>query len=105
MGRGLNPSSRPASRNRDRGEIAKGLLQWHVPGLVASASLASVSPGLGCRNTALPIALQIADRFHLVYNLGNALKELLHSRRWHSAGTAREGPDASPERQLTLGKR
>jgi transposase/predicted transcriptional regulator len=55
-------------------------------------------------HTALPNALQVTDRFHLVYNVGDALKELLHSRRWHSTGTAREGADGSPERQPTPGR-
>ena len=32
--------------------------------------------------TALPQAQQVADRFHLVQNVGLALKDLLHSRRW-----------------------
>jgi transposase len=31
---------------------------------------------------AVPEALQVADRFHLVRNVGDALKALLHSRRW-----------------------
>lgn len=32
--------------------------------------------------TAAPHALQVADRFHLVRNVGDALKGLLRSRRW-----------------------
>jgi len=32
--------------------------------------------------TAAPNALQVADRFHLVHNVGDALKELFRSRRW-----------------------
>jgi DNA-binding NarL/FixJ family response regulator len=31
---------------------------------------------------AVPAAFQVADRFHLVRNVGDALKALLHSRRW-----------------------
>jgi Transposase/zinc-finger of transposase IS204/IS1001/IS1096/IS1165 len=30
-----------------------------------------------------PDALQVADRFHLVRNVGDALKALLHSRQWY----------------------
>jgi transposase len=31
---------------------------------------------------AIPDAVQVADRFHLVRNVGDALRVLLHSRRW-----------------------
>jgi transposase len=31
-----------------------------------------------------PAAVQVADRFHLVHNVGDALKELLRSRRWEA---------------------
>jgi transposase len=37
---------------------------------------------------AAPNALQVADRFHLVRNVGNALKALLHSRWWHQPSAA-----------------
>jgi transposase len=37
---------------------------------------------------AVPGALQVADRFHLVHNIGDALKVLVHSRRWHQPTTA-----------------
>jgi len=37
---------------------------------------------------AAPHALQVADRFHLLRNVGDALKALLHSRRWHQPPTA-----------------
>jgi transposase len=42
---------------------------------------------------AVPDALQVADRFHLVRNVGDALKTLLHSRRWRPPTPAapREG--------------
>jgi hypothetical protein len=42
----------------------------------------------------VPDALQVADRFHLVQNVGNTLKTLLHSRRWRQPTTAAP-PDAS----------
>ena len=32
--------------------------------------------------TAVPQAQQVADRFHLIQNVSQALKDLLHSRRW-----------------------
>jgi len=37
---------------------------------------------------ASPDALQVADRFHLVHNVGEALKALLHSCRWHQPAAA-----------------
>jgi transposase len=37
---------------------------------------------------AVPEALQVADRFHLVRNVGDALKALFHSRRWQQPITA-----------------
>jgi transposase len=36
---------------------------------------------------AAPDAIQVADRFHLARNVSDALKTLLHSRRWHQPGT------------------
>ncbi|MDP3063669.1 MAG: ISL3 family transposase [Chloroflexota bacterium] len=36
--------------------------------------------------TAAPNALQVADRFHLVRNVGDALKEMVRSRRWKMPG-------------------
>ncbi len=45
---------------------------------------------------AIPDALQVADRFHLVHNVGDALKELLHSHRWQ-----RPTAPTTPEKQLT----
>jgi hypothetical protein len=36
---------------------------------------------------AAPDGLQVADRFHLARNVSEALKTLLHSRRWHQPGT------------------
>lgn len=47
--------------------------------------------------TATPQALQVADRFHLVRNVGDALKELVRSRRWNrprSAGEVASPPQA-----------
>ena len=53
---------------------------------------------------ALPQALQVSDRFHLVYNVGKALKELFHSRRWQIP--ERSGPEAAKakERKSTPAK-
>ena len=48
--------------------------------------------------TALPQAQQVADRFHLVQNVGLALKDLLHSRRWQlleSSGEVVSAPSGS----------
>jgi transposase len=44
---------------------------------------------------AAPHALQVADRFHLVRNVGDALKTLLHSRRWQPSSAAALPPPAS----------
>jgi hypothetical protein len=37
---------------------------------------------------AAPHALQVADRFYLLRNVGDALKALLHSRRWQEPSSA-----------------
>jgi hypothetical protein len=37
----------------------------------------------------------VADRFHLVRNVGDALKTLLHSRRWQPSSAAALPPPAS----------
>jgi transposase len=39
-----------------------------------------------------PEIIQVADRFHLVCNVGDALKQLLHSQRWEWPQTAVEPP-------------
>lgn len=47
-------------------------------------------------HTALPEAQQVADRFHLVHNVGNALKDFLHSQRWNIT-EAPAGPAGAPK--------
>jgi transposase len=65
------------------GRTAKPLIQWlqghpAVTILVRDRADAYALAG----RQAAPDALQVADRFHLVRNVSDALKALLHSRRW-----------------------
>lgn len=53
---------------------------------------------------ALPQAQQVSDRFHLVYNVGKALKELLHSRRWQIPEYLGQDSVAVGERRATPSK-
>ncbi len=51
-------------------------------------------------NTALPHAIQVADRFHLVRNVMDALKEVVDSRRWtlpQPAAMAEHHPSSDPQ--------
>jgi transposase len=50
---------------------------------------------------AAPDALQVADRFHLLRNVSEALKALLHSRRWHPPATGPQ-PELSPHASTTI---
>lgn len=65
------------------GRTAEPLIQWlqahpTVTILVRDRAEAYALAG----RQAVPDALQVADRFHLVRNVGDALKALLHSHRW-----------------------
>ncbi|MFQ6031033.1 MAG: ISL3 family transposase, partial [Dehalococcoidia bacterium] len=53
---------------------------------------------------ALPQALQVSDRFHLVYNVRKAFKELFHSRRWQVPDHVRQDAVAVKERRATPAK-
>ena len=55
--------------------------------------------------TALPQAQQVADRFHLVQNVGLALKDLLHSRRCQQPESSGEAVSASSESRAIRSKR
>jgi transposase len=65
------------------GKQAEPLEQWlgDHPGVGILARDRSGAYAMAGRIGA-PAALQVADRFHLVHNVGDALKELLRSRRW-----------------------
>ena len=62
--------------------------------------------------TGAPAARQVADRFHLVHNVGEALKKLLRSHRWivpePETGATRGPPDSTltkePSPQVNLPK-
>jgi transposase len=66
------------------GREAEPLAHWlqDHPGVSVLARDRSDAYALAGR-TGAPQALQIADRFHLVKNVGDALKELVRSHRWH----------------------
>ena len=65
------------------GKQAEPLTQWlrDHPGVVVLARDRAEAYALAARIGA-PYALQVADRFHLVHNLGDALKALFRSRPW-----------------------
>jgi transposase len=46
---------------------------------------------------AAPDALQVADRFHLVQNVTDAMKELLRSRRWTEPPSPQEPKEEQPQ--------
>jgi transposase len=71
------------------GRTAEPLIKWlqaHPSIIILVRDRADAYALAGRR--AAPDALQVADRFHLVRNVGHALKALLHSRRWHQPITA-----------------
>lgn len=65
------------------GKQAEPLTQWLLdhPGVEILARDRAEAYALAGR-TGAPTALQVADRFHLVHNVGDALKELFRSRQW-----------------------
>ncbi|MDA1129274.1 MAG: transposase [Chloroflexi bacterium] len=56
-------------------------------------------------HTALPEAQQVADRFHLVHNVGSALKEFLHSERWNIPEALGDTPGATKRAKPTRAMR
>jgi DNA-binding NarL/FixJ family response regulator len=66
------------------GREAEPLTQWLQahPGVSVLARDRSDAYALAGRTGALQ-AIQVADRFHLVKNVGDALRELVRSRRWN----------------------
>jgi hypothetical protein len=82
-----------------QGRPAEALMKWlqahaSVAVLVHDRAAAYARAG----RLAAPDVLQVADRFHLVRNVSEALKALLHSRRWPppAPGSQRESsPQAS----------
>jgi transposase len=65
------------------GKQAEPLTQWlrELPGVEILARDRAEAYALAGR-TGAPTARQVADRFHLVHNVGDALKELFRSRQW-----------------------
>jgi transposase len=76
------------------GRTAEPLMQWlqAPPSVTIFAHDRAEAYALAGRQ-AVPEALQVADRFHLVRTVGDALKTLLHSRRWRppTPASPREG--------------
>jgi transposase len=71
------------------GRTAEPLVKWlqaHPPVAILVRDRAEAYAVAG--RQAAPEALQVADRFHLVRNVGDALKALLHSRRWQQPSIA-----------------
>jgi transposase len=52
--------------------------------------------------TGAPQAVQVADRFHLVRNVGDAVKELVRSRRWNRPIPAAEAATSSQAEQASV---
>jgi hypothetical protein len=78
------------------GRIAEPLAKWlqaHPPITVLARDRADAYALPGRQAT--PTALQVADRFHLLRNVGEALKTLLHSRRWRPP-TPAAPPESTP---------
>ena len=53
---------------------------------------------------AAPDALQVADRFHLVRKVGDALKALLHSRQWHHPAPVPQPAESLPSAAPITGR-
>jgi len=71
------------------GRTAEPLLKWlhRHPSVMILVSDRAKAYALAGRHAA-PDALQMADRFHLVQDVSDALKTLLRSRRWRQPTTA-----------------
>ena len=78
------------------GRISEPLIKWlqDHPGVTILACDRAEAYALASRQ-AVPAALQVADRFHLVQNVSDALKTLLLARRWHQSTMAVEA-EGSP---------
>jgi transposase len=71
------------------GCTAEPLLKWlqrHPSAMILVRDRAGAYALAGRQGA--PDALRVADRFHLMQNIGNALKTLLHSRPWRQPATA-----------------
>ena len=76
---------------------AEPLTQWlqEHPGVEILLRDRAEAYALAGRNGA-PAALQVADRFHLVHNVGDALKELFRSSQWKIPLPSTEATAANP---------
>jgi transposase len=84
----------------DKSEELKGWLRRR-PGAEVVARDRDGAYASAAREAA-PDALQVADRFHLVHNVSDAMKEVLRSRRWAeppSEEPPKEQPQAEPEQE------
>jgi transposase len=79
------------------GRTAEPLMKWlqaHPSVMILARDRADAYALAG--RQAAPDALQVADRFHLVRNVSEALNALLHSRRWHQLTPATLPAEAPP---------
>jgi transposase len=82
------------------GRTAEPLIQWlqvhpTIAVLVRDRADAYALAG----RVAAPDALQVADRFHLVRNVSDALTTLLHAHRWRQPAITVQPADSPPWRQ------
>ena len=79
------------------GKQAEPLTQWLAehPGAEILARDRAEAFALAGR-TAAPTALQVVDRFHLVHNVGDALKELFRSQKWNSPRALTDATPVTP---------